>query len=98
MTSEPGFPDGARTRPRVSPNAKSTAPRGPHEDAAVKLSVALPADGRAIAEVERSLTEENGAAPSRVRRVGGLSGRDRTEFFEGVGAGRVRPALASRPR
>jgi uncharacterized protein len=91
--------DGALVRLRVSPNAKTNTLQGPHGDAALKLRVAAPpVDGRANAEVERFVAERTGAAPSRVRVVRGLSGRDRTFFVDGVGAERVREVLRSRQR
>jgi uncharacterized protein (TIGR00251 family) len=101
VTSEPVVPKGggALVRLRVSPNAKATGLQGPHGDAALKLRVAAPpVDGRANAEVERFVAERTGAAPSRVRVVRGLSGRDKTVFVDGVGVERVREVLRSRPR
>jgi uncharacterized protein (TIGR00251 family) len=101
VTSGPVVPrgDGALVRLRVSPNAKSTGLEGLYGDAALKLKVAAPpADGKANAEVERFLAERTGAAPSDVRVVRGLSGRDKAVFVEGVGAERVREVLRSRPR
>jgi len=101
VTSEPVVPrgDGALVRLRVSPNAKTTTLQGPHGDAALKLRVAAPpVDGKANAEVERFVAERTGAAPSMVRVVRGLSGRDKTVFVDGVGAERVREVLRSRQR
>jgi uncharacterized protein (TIGR00251 family) len=101
VTRSPVVPrgDGALVRLRVSPNAKTNTLQGPHGDAALKLRVAAPpVDGRANAEVERFVAERTGAAPSRVRVVRGLSGRDRTFFVDGVGAERVREVLRSRQR
>ena len=101
MTRGPVAPkgDGALVRLRVSPNAKTTEVQGLHGDAALKLRVAAPpVDGRANAEVERLVAERTGAAPSRVRVVRGLSGRDKTVFVDGVGAERVREVLHSHPR
>jgi uncharacterized protein (TIGR00251 family) len=101
VTRGPVAPKGDSTlvRLRVSPNAKTTGLRRPHGDAALKLRVAVPpVDGRANAEVERFVAERTGAAPSRVRVVRGLSGRDKTVFVDGVGAERVREVLRSRPR
>jgi uncharacterized protein len=101
VTSEPVVPKGggALVRLRLSPNAKATGLQGPHGDAALKLRVAAPpVDGRANAEVERFVAERTGAAPSRVRVVRGLSGRDKTVFVDGVGVERVREVLRSRPR
>ena len=73
--------------------------QGPHGDAALKLRVAAPpVEGKANAEVERFVAERTGgAAPSRVRVVRGFSGRDKTVFVDGVGVGRVREVLRSRP-
>lgn len=99
MTSDPIVPkgDGALIRLRASPGARSTGLEGLYGDAALKLRVAAPpVDGKANAEVERFLAETTGAAPSRVRVVRGLSGRDKTVFVEGVGAERVRRVLAPR--
>jgi uncharacterized protein (TIGR00251 family) len=91
--------DGALVRLRVSPNAKTTELQGLHGDAPLKLRVAAPpVDGRDNAEVERFVAERTGAAPSRVRVVRGLSGRDKTVFVDGVGAERVREVLHSHPR
>ena len=101
MTSESVVPrgDGALVRLRVSPNTKTTTLQGPHGVAALELRVAAPpVDGRANAEVERFVAERTGAAPSRVRVVRGLSGRDKTVFVDGVGAERVREVLRSRQR
>ncbi len=101
MTRGPVVPkgDGALVRLRVSPNAKATGLQGPHGDAALKLRVAAPpVDGRANAEVERFVAERTGAAPSRVRVVRGLSGRNKTVFVDGVDVERVREVLRSRPR
>ena len=101
MTRGPVVPrgDGALARLRVSPNAKTAGLHGPYADAALKLRVAAPpVDGRANAEVERFMAERTGAAPSRVRVVRGLSGRDKTVFVDGVGAERVREVLRSRQR
>jgi uncharacterized protein len=101
VTSEPVVPKGggALVRLRVSPNTRATGLQGPHGDAALKLRVAAPpVDGRANAEVERFVAERTGAAPSRVRVVRGLSGRDKTVFVDGVGVERVREVLRSRPR
>ena len=101
MTRGPVVPkgDGALVRLRVSPNAKTTGLQGPHGDAALKLRVAAPpVDGRANAEVERFVAERTGAAPSRVRVVRGLYGRDKTVFVDGVGVERVREVFRSRPR
>jgi uncharacterized protein YggU (UPF0235/DUF167 family) len=44
------------------------------------------------------VAERTGAAPSDVRVVRGLSGRDKTVFVDGVGAERVREVLTSRIR
>ncbi len=91
--------DGAVVRLRVSPNAKTTGFQGLHGDAAIKLRVAAPpAHGKANAEVERFVAERTGAAPSRVRVVRGLSGRDKIVFVDGVGAERVREVFRSRRR
>jgi uncharacterized protein len=91
--------DGALVRLCVSPNAKATGLQEPYGDAVLKLRVAAPpVDGRANAEVERFVAERTGAAPSRVRVVRGLSGRDKTVFVDGVGVERVREVLRSRPR
>ncbi len=101
MNSDPVVPkgDGALVRLRVSPNAKTTGLQGPYGDAALKLKVAAPpVDGKANAEVERFVAERTGAAPSDVRVVRGLSGRDKTVFVSGVGAERVREVLTSRIR
>ena len=101
MTRGPVVPkgDGALVRLRVSPNAKTTVLQGRHGHAAFKLRVAAPpVDGKANAEVERFVAERIGAAPSRVRIVRGLSGRDKTVFVDGVGVERVREVLRSRPR
>jgi len=68
-------------------------------EASLKLRVAAPpADGKANVEVERFVAEVTGAAPSDVRIVRGLSGRDKTVFVDGVGAERVREVLRSRER
>jgi hypothetical protein len=73
--------------------------QGPHGEAALKLKVAAPpADDKAKAEVERFVARMTGAAPSRVRVVRGLSGRDKTVFVDGVGAERVRDVFRSRRR
>ena len=101
MTRGPFVPrgDGALVRLRVSPNAKTTGLQGPHGGAALRLRVAAPpVDGKANAEVERFVAERTGAAPSRVRVVRGLSGRDKTVFVDGVGVERVREVLRSPPR
>ena len=101
MTSRPVVPqgDGALVRLRVSPNAKSTGLLGTHGESALKLRVAAPpVDGRANAEVESLVARVTGAAPSRVRVVRGLSGRDKTVFVDGVGAERVREVFRSRHR
>ena len=101
MTSEPVVPKdgGALVKLRVSPNAKSTGLQGPYGKAALKLKVAAPpVDGRANAEVERFVARMTGTAPSRVRGVRGLSGRDKTVFVDGVGAERVREVFHSRQR
>ena len=101
MTSEPVVPKdgGALVKLRVSPNAKSTGLHGPYGEAALKLKVAAPpVDGRANAEVERFVARMTGTAPSRVRVVRGLSGRDKTVFVDGVGAERVREVFHSRER
>lgn len=101
MSSDPVVPkgDGALVRLRVAPGAKSTGLQGLYGDAALKLKVAAPpVDGKANAEVERFLAERTGAAPSHVRVVRGLSGRDKTVFVDGVDVERVREVLTSRPR
>ncbi len=101
MTSDPVVPrgDGSLVRLRVSPNAKSTAPRGLYGDEALKLKVAAPpVEGKANAEAERFLAEKTGASPSRARVVWGLSGRDKTVLVDGVGAERVREVFRSRRR
>ncbi|HEV2742684.1 MAG TPA: DUF167 domain-containing protein [Rubrobacter sp.] len=101
MTSEPVVPKdgGALVKLRVSPNAKSTGLQGPYGEAALKLKVAAPpVDGRANAEVERFVARMTGTAPSRVKVVRGLSGRDKTVFVDGVGAERVREVFRSRQR
>ncbi len=101
MTSDPVVPKdgGALVRLRVLPNAKRTGLQGPYGDAALKLTVAAPpVDGRANAEVERFVARMTGAAPSGVRVVRGLSGRDKTVFVEGVGAERAREVPRSRER
>jgi uncharacterized protein len=100
VTRGPVVPPGAcaLVRLRVSPIAKTTVPQGPHGDAALKLRVAPPVDGKANAEVERFVAERTGAAPSRVRVVRGLSGRDKTVFMDGDGVERVREVLRSPPR
>ena len=101
MTSEPVVPrgDGALVRLRVSPNAKSTGLHGAYGEAALKLTVDTPpTDGKANAEVERFVAHMADAAPSRVRVVRGLSGRDETVFVDGVGAERVREVFRSRRR
>ena len=89
--------DGTIVKLRVSPNAKSTAPQGSYGDAALRLKVAaLPADGRANAEVERFVARMTGAAPSMVRIVRGFSGRHKTVFVQGSNAERVREVFRSR--
>ena len=101
MTSKPVVPkdSGALVKLRVSPNAKSTGLQGPYGEAALKLKVAAPpVDGRANAEVERFVARMTGTAPSSVRVVRGLSGRDKTVFVDGVGAERVREVFHSRQR
>jgi uncharacterized protein YggU (UPF0235/DUF167 family) len=73
--------------------------QGLYGEAALKLKVAAPpVDGKANAEVERFVAERTGAAPSHVRVVRGLSGRDKIVFVDGVGVERVREVLISRPR
>jgi uncharacterized protein len=101
VTRGPVVPKGddALVRLRVAPNAKTTGLQGPYGDTALKLRVAAPpVDGKANAEVERFVAERMGAAPSRVRVVRGLSGRDKTVFVDGVGVERVREVLRSHPR
>ncbi len=101
MSSDPVVPkgDGALVRLRVSPSAKTTGLQGLYGEAALKLKVAAPpVDGKANAEVERFVAERTGAAPSHVRVVRGLSGRDKIVFVDGVGVERVREVLISRPR
>ena len=49
-------------------------------------------------EAERFVARMTGAAPSGVRVVRGLSGRDKTAFVDGVGAERVREVFHSRQR
>ena len=101
MTSGPVVPkgDGALVRLRVSPNARGTGLRGPYGEAALRPKVAAsPVDGKANAEVERFVARMTGAAPSRVRVVRGLSGRDKAVFVDGVGAERVREVFRSRHR
>ncbi len=101
MTRGPVVPkgDGALVRLRVSSNARTTVLQGPQGDAALKLRVAAPLiNGKANAEVGRFVAERTGAAPSRVRVVRGLSGRDKTVFVDGVGVERVREVLRSPPR
>ena len=48
--------------------------------------------------MERFVARMTGTAPSRVRVVRGLSGRDKTVFVDGVGAERVREVFRSRQR
>ena len=101
MTSESVVPkgDGALVKLRVSPNANSTGLQGPYGEEALRLKVAAPPpDGKANAEVERFAARMTGAAPSRVRVVRGLSGRDKTVFVDSVGAERVREVFRSRRR
>ena len=73
--------------------------RGHYGEAVLRPKVAAPpVDGKANAEVERFVARMTGAAPSRVRGVRGLSGRDKTVFVNGVVAERVREVFRSRRR
>ena len=101
MTKGPVVPkgDSALVRLRDSPNVKTTELQGLHGDAALKLRVAAPpVDGKANAEVERFVAERTGAAPSRVRVLRGLSGRDKAVFVDGVCVERVRAENLPHPR